>query len=106
MSHRQNPSCICLVLICRFHSFLEVNAEPQLYWAKQHGNGRILGPVVLPSAGLGAGGIGSGGLASGSFVSICLLSAVLISIGFKLGRFGFGSARTGVGNLEMGEASC
>jgi hypothetical protein len=50
----------------------------------------MLGPVVLPSASLGAGGIGSGGLTTGSLGSAGLFSIILISTGF--GAFGFVSA--------------
>jgi len=84
---------MCLVLIWRFHSFFDVNAEPQLYWAKQQGKGRMLGPVVRLSAGFGAGGIGSGGLDTEGFCSVCLFSIILISIGLE--TLGFDSAIMG-----------
>jgi hypothetical protein len=98
MSQRQKPNWICFVLMCRFHSFFDVKAEPQLYCAKQQGNGRVFMLADCRNSCRGAGGIGSGGnllstclgsglgsgLDSGAFVSI-----ILISIG--LPGFGFGS---------------
>ena len=55
MSHRQKPSCICFVLMWRFHSFFDVNADPQLYCAKTHGKGRELFADVLMFSGRGIG---------------------------------------------------
>lgn len=93
MSHLQNPSWMCFVLICRFHSFFDVNAEPQLYCAKTHGKGRELLAWVRISAGLGT-GRESFTFESPPFPSRPFASSAFISIGRP--RCGLGSAITGV----------
>jgi hypothetical protein len=84
MSQRQKPSWMCLVLMWRFHSFLDVKDAWQLYWAKQHGNGRQVGGAAFSSM-TGRGWVGCAGLRSGSFGSATLTSA-LVSTNF--GSFG------------------
>ena len=74
MSHRQNPNWMCFVLMCRFHSFFDVNAAAQLYCAKVHGNGlAMLGPLLDspfgsadfgPAVGFTSAGFNSKGLGS------------------------------------------
>src|ERR1700753_951372 len=80
MSHRQKPSWMCFVLMWRFHSFFDVNAEPQLYWAKTHGNGLELLTDVLMSDCRGIGASGSTAFTSWPFASSCFASSVFISI--------------------------